>query len=66
MSSLPPYRMRVTLVLRAQNLGNKFKFYWLTQARKKIREDGMKAALTMKGIKIVEPKDVLTPVLPKE
>lgn len=57
--------MRVTVVLRANNLGNQFKFYWLTQARRKIREDGTRAALEAKGIHAVNPKEFLTPAYPK-
>lgn len=53
-------------MLCRQHIGNAFKYYWLTQARKKIREDGTKAALGVKGIYVVEPKDIFTPAYPKE
>ncbi|XP_063855236.1 large ribosomal subunit protein mL37-like [Scylla paramamosain] len=58
--------MRVTAVLRRQHLGNQFIYHWMIQGRKKIRDDGVKAALSSKGINIVDPKDVLTPVIPKK
>lgn len=51
--------------MQANNIGNMFKYYWLTQARRKIREDGTKAALAAKGIHAVNPQDLITPAYPR-
>ena len=53
--------MRVTVVLRHQHIGNQFYFAWLTQARKKLRQDGVRAALEDRGIQVVDAKDLITP-----
>lgn len=58
--------MKVTVMLRAQHIGNMFKYMWLIQGRRKIREDGSKAILAAKGIHAVDPKELFTPAYPKE
>lgn len=51
--------MRLITVLRAQHLDRMFKKHWVIQGRRKIIETGAKAALTAKGIPVIDASEAI-------
>ncbi|XP_042871647.1 39S ribosomal protein L37, mitochondrial-like [Penaeus japonicus] len=58
--------MRTTEIRCAQNIGAQFRALWLIQGRRRIANTGAEAILASKGIKVVDPKEILTPPYHKE
>lgn len=53
--------MRTTAVCLAQHIGRGFRFQWHLKNQRRVPSSGAAEALTAKGIKIYDPKDILTP-----
>ncbi|XP_026470829.1 39S ribosomal protein L37, mitochondrial-like [Ctenocephalides felis] len=51
--------MRLITVLRAQHLDRMFKKHWVIQGRRKIIETGAEAALTAKGIPVIDASEAI-------
>lgn len=51
------FKMRLTQQLRAQHLGFMFKKHWQIQGKRVPNDTGAEAALTAKGIKVVDAKE---------